>query len=386
MSLSILAAARALRENLEGFDPDVLSGADCALVAEELALTEKALAWAAARAGARAADCGAHRQRGFSDPASWLAQSSGTSAGAARAAMEATAAIECLPLTQAAVQRGELSMAQATEIAKTEAARPGSEHDLLELSRTRSLGALKEAARKRRVSALDPRELHRRQLEAQELRHWRDELGMICFSGSLAPEVGLVLLSRLEAETDRVWRQGGPEVRAWSRQRRAAEAFGRLMAGGPGQPLRADLVIVEDLRAHRRGHAHPGEVCQLVGGGPIPVEVVRELAKDAFLKAVLHDGVAIHTVAHFGRHIPATLRTALELGAPPDFEGVTCDDVGCDRRHGLEWDHVDPVANGGLTSLENLRPRCRPDHRDKTEADRAAGLLDKKRNGRDPPP
>jgi hypothetical protein len=113
--------------------------------------------------------------------------------------------------------------------------------------------------------------------------------------------------------------------------------------------------------------------------------MVRELAKDAFLKAVLHDGVAIHTVAHFGRHIPATLRTALELGAPPDFEGVTCDEVGCDRRHGLEWDHVDPVANGGLTSLENLRPRCGPDHREKTEADRAAGLLGKKRQGRDPP-
>jgi hypothetical protein len=41
------------------------------------------------------------------------------------------------------------------------------------------------------------------------------------------------------------------------------------------------------------------------------------MAGDAFLKAVAHDGVRIETVAHFGRHISAELRTALELGALP---------------------------------------------------------------------
>ena len=39
-----------------------------------------------------------------------------------------------------------------------------------------------------------------------------------------------------------------------------------------------------------------------------------QTAEDAFIKAVTHDGVRIGTVAHFGRHIPAELRTALELG------------------------------------------------------------------------
>ena len=108
------------------------------------------------------------------------------------------------------------------------------------------------------------------------------------------------------------------------------------------------------------------------------MRVARELAKDAFLKVVLHDGMNIHTVVHFGRRRPAELNTALELGAPPDFDGVTCAEVGCDRRYGLEWDHVDPVANDGPTSAENLQPRCWPDHRDKTARDRAAGLLNGK--------
>ena len=129
-----------------------------------------------------------------------------------------------------------------------------------------------------------------------------------------------------------------------------------------------------DRRAWARGHAHEGEACHVVGGGPIPVSLAKELSQDAFVKAVMHDGVRIDTVVHFGRRIRAELRTALELGSPPGFEGAVCAD-GCGRRYGLEWDHVDPVAHGGPTSLANLRPRCWPHHRDKTERDRRAGLL-----------
>jgi hypothetical protein len=104
--------------------------------------------------------------------------------------------------------------------------------------------------------------------------------------------------------------------------------------------------------------------------------LARDLGEDAFLKTVLHDGVNIHTVAHHGRHIPAELRTALELGPLPTLDGVTCTEEGCERRYDLEWDHVDPVAHGGVTSYENLKPRCRPDHWHKTQHDRRAGLLD----------
>ena len=141
-----------------------------------------------------------------------------------------------------------------------------------------------------------------------------------------------------------------------------------------GKARTADLVIVQDLRAYRRGHAHPGELSHIIGGGPIPVRVARELAKDAFLKVVLHDGVNIHTVVHFGRRRPAELNTALELGGPPDFDGVTCSEVGCDRKYGLQWDHIDPVANDGPTSVENLQPLCwpRPPRQDRTRPRRRA--------------
>ena len=115
------------------------------------------------------------------------------------------------------------------------------------------------------------------------------------------------------------------------------------------------------------------------------MSLVRELAEDAFLEAVLHDGTRIDTVVHYGRHIKAELRTALELGPVPDFDGVTCIEVGCDRRFHLEWDHVEPRANWGPISFENLKPRCYPHHQEKTARDRKAGLLRGKQREADPP-
>src|SRR5438093_8264536 len=115
--------ARALRDALSGFEPALLSGEDCAAVAEELARTEKACAGVRAAAAARAAECGAHRRRGWSDGADWLAQVSGVTRGEARAALETAGAIGACPQVKEALANGEISVGQAGEIAKTEAVR-----------------------------------------------------------------------------------------------------------------------------------------------------------------------------------------------------------------------------------------------------------------------
>jgi hypothetical protein len=372
----LMLAAQALRKALIGFEPALLSGRDCAEVVEELARTEKACAAARARAGARAADCGAHSQRGFANAADWLARRTGQSRAEAQSALDTAEAVDDCPATRAALLAGELSLGQAGEIARTEKEVPGSEAELLPLAKESSLASLKDQAKKKRLEAVDPEELHRRQRAARRFRHWRDELGMVCFTGALTPETGVPFISRLEAEIDRQYRQARRNGTNEPREAVAADAFATLVEGeGKGKAACADLVILCDLDAYRRGHAHPGEACQLLRGGPVPVGLARQLGADAFLKAVLHDGVRIDTVAHFGRHIPAELRTALELGVPPGFDGVSCAEAGCERRYHLEWDHINPVANRGETSFDNLQPRCWPHHREKTERDRAAGLL-----------
>jgi hypothetical protein len=402
---SLVELVRGLRAALVSFQPEVYSGEDCAVLVEQLAAVEKISAAARVRAAARAGECGVHRERGFADVSDWMARATGSTAGSAKAALETAAALDSQPEAKAALEAGELSFAQARELVRTEAAVPGSTTGLLDVAKGQSLRTLKEQARDRRLRAIDPEELHALQHAAMYHRQWTTAIGTIAYAGELPPEIGIPFSNRLDAETDRLWLKAHREANQHNaagqqhladsgadaagstakvevrRSALAAQAFVRMIetGGGKGKANRADLVIVCDLRAYRRGHAHDGEPCHIIGGGPIPVSLARELGRDAFLKAVLHDGTEIHTIAHFGRRYPAVLRTALELGGPPDFDGNVCAAPGCDRRYHLQHDHIDPVANGGLTSYANNQLLCPPDHRLKTEHDRKAGLLRRKK-------
>jgi hypothetical protein len=376
MPEALLQLAAALRAQLEGFDPELVDGAHCARVAEELAATEKACAAARVMAAARAIECGAHKGRGFHDGPAWVARQAGVSTGQARQALEAAAGLGRCPGTRSALLAGEVSWAQASEITRAEAELPGAEEALLSTARQRGLGDLRDRARERRSAGTPVEDLYRAQQRARHFRHWRDDLGMVRFVGALPPSLGVPLVHRVELEASRLRREAhrDQDGRRQGFEALAADALAALASGErPRQGPRADLVVVCDINAWRRGHAHPGEPCHVVDGGPVPVAVARELAKDAFVKAVLHDGVVVQSIRHFGRHLSAELRTALDIGEPPGFNGAKC--VDCGRRYGLEYDHVDPLANHGPTALSNLAPRCWVDHQAKTGRDRQAGLL-----------
>jgi hypothetical protein len=204
---------------------------------------------------------------------------------------------------------------------------------------------------------------------------------MIRGSFALTPDAGIPFVTAVDAETDRLRRAakstGGPFA---PRIALAADALRAVVAGrATAAPGLATINLVIDWPALARGHVHSGERSHIIGGGPIPPAVVRELFRNAFVKLVLTDGVKVQRVLHVGRRLPAAVRTALELGPPPEFAGVTCAAPTCERRYGLEWDHKDPVAHGGATTFANMQPLCGMSHRDKTRADRAAGLLDDRR-------
>jgi hypothetical protein len=375
----------ALVRALHAFEPGEYSGAACSKLV-------KALAAARTLAAARAAECNEHRKEGFADPSEWLSRHAGTSARDARDDLSTIKHLEGLPETRAALTSGQVSLGQAAEIARTEAEVPGSEGELLGLAKTSGLSKVRDHARRTRAAAIPAEELHGRQRGARSVRHWRDDLGMIAGTFRLTPDVGVPFVNGLERNAQRLRReakQRGDVVEGFEAY--AADAFADMIQGrGTATTSKkrrdVDAVIVCDLNAYRRGHAHEGEQCHIVGGGPIPVRIAREMAQDAFLKAVIHDSVNIHTVTHFGRHVPAELRTALELGELPDLDGVVCSEEGCERRYGLEWDHDDPVAHGGETSYENLNPKCKPHHWDKTEHDRKAGRhRGRPRTARPPP-
>lgn len=104
-----------------------------------------------------------------------------------------------------------------------------------------------------------------------------------------------------------------------------------------------------------------------------------------FLTGLLFDGKDLRQIKRWTRSIPAEVKAALRLGAPPGFDGPAC--VDCGNRNLLELDHVDPHADGGPSSYENLDWRCVPGcHPEKTRADRKAGKLGpRSREGPAPP-
>ncbi len=67
------------------------------------------------------------------------------------------------------------------------------------------------------------------------------------------------------------------------------------------------------------------------------------------MTVVLRDGTKVDTIVHYGRRIPALLRSVLELGDPERLDGAVCVEAGCDRRHHLEWDHDDPGGSSATT-------------------------------------
>jgi Domain of unknown function (DUF222) len=367
-----VSAAERLRDTLSTFDPDRRTGSECALIAEAMAATEKACAAVRVLAAARAVNEGSHRERGFSDGERWLAQHTGSTRHDARRALQTAEQLEDCPDTKQALLAGLVSLAQASEIAGAEAESPGAETELLEVARNGDLSEVRDHARDRKLALTNVDDLYRQQHSSRRFRHWKDRTGMVRFEGALPPETGVPFVRRLELAAYRARKAAGENREGW--EAHAADAFLAMVSGnGPGRPTRSELVIVCDINAWRRGHTHPGESCHVIDGGPIPVEIAKQLCEDAFLKGVLTDGINVHTVKHFGRYRPAELRTALDLGPGPGFTGAEC--VDCGRRWGLQWDHINPVANRGITSFENIAGRCYIDHKAKTERDRQAGLL-----------
>ena len=189
-----------------------------------------------------------------------------------RVDLATVAALEKCPLTKDALARGEVSMRQAAEIVRL----PGFEAQLLDVARNGNLAAVKRAAQRRRLEGIHPDDLAAEQRKCREVRHWTDELEMRRGMFVLTPEFGTRFANRLDAETDRVWREARRAGRSPTRAQCAADAFERLFDGKQRTNGRVpDLVFVYDLDAWTRGHAHVGELGHIVGGGPCGVSAAR---------------------------------------------------------------------------------------------------------------
>ncbi|HET7226655.1 MAG TPA: HNH endonuclease, partial [Candidatus Eisenbacteria bacterium] len=79
------------------------------------------------------------------------------------------------------------------------------------------------------------------------------------------------------------------------------------------------------------------------------------------------------------RHIPAHVRRAVHARDGGRCTFVADDGYRCEARRHLEFDHVEPLARGGASTIDNLRLRCRAHNQLAAEQTFGAGFMDAKR-------
>jgi len=130
------------------------------------------------------------------------------------------------------------------------------------------------------------------------------------------------------------------------------------LAGSPNK-----VIVRVDLDAVLRGVALEGELCEIVGYGPVPLSVIDKLTRNgnAFLVGVLTRHNEVLGVYHHRRRANAYQQSALELCYP------ACAARGCSAKVGLQNDHREDWSKTHFTVFDLLDRLCPHHHRLKTE-------------------
>jgi hypothetical protein len=363
METGILAAIEGLEKENAGLQPELMTAAHARELMANYAHAEKLVAFGLAALSRKLAD-------------SEVARLTGSSMGKARNVVATGKATATSAELTGAMQQGEVSLEQASEIAKAEESAPGAASELLAVAQTESFHVLRDKARKTKLEAEQHRDLGPRQHAARKASSYGDELGMVHIHMELEPHVGAPIVARAEAEAQRLARKAKAAGAKEPFECHLADAYAALMSGsGKGRAKRPELVVLVSHEVARRGwnDVREGELCKIPGLGPVSPQVAKEIAQDAFLNGVFFDGVDLRQFIRWSRDPSVDVRVALELGPPPDFDGVVC--IDCGNRFRTEFDHVQPRVALGPTSHGNLKPRCWNCHQAKTERDRKAGKL-----------
>ena len=365
-----------LRSSLTGLDPETLSGADAARLLDAFAEIERLASGGTLLAARRVESSNVWRRTGHRSAAAHVAEVTGTGIGPAISTLETARHLGSLPATDEAVRQGRLSGTQVKEIAGAAILQPDAEQSLVDAAGHQPVNVLKLRCRRVRAAGQDQKAAYDAIRRGRYLRNWVEDSGAVRFDARLTPDEGARLLAAVTSETDRLMATGRRAGIDEPRKALAADALVGLAcdgagssaraAGGPSGPPsrgggpRATVHVRVDHAALVRGHVDGGELCEIPGIGPIPVEVARRLAVDSVLNVLVTDGVDVTAVAHSGRTIPAALRRALTERDPE------CVVPGCSTREGLEIDHITPFAEGGPASLDNLARLCHWHHYLKT--------------------
>jgi hypothetical protein len=360
---------------LEGADVVAASSSECA---ELLAHARRVRGWVdafEARVSSRIREL--HRTSGAVPAADQHARCGGVSSAEGRRKERRAETIDDAPSFGAALGAGQIGAEHVDALANatarlddvTKAGLLDAEAELLDEARSMSPEEFARSCRDR-VRRLDRDagvERNRRQRQQTFLsRRQNLATGMVegrfAFHPELADQVFGAVDREVAAMVVEGEQAGDPECidRTVDRSRLAAEALGRLVAGGHQRirPLTADITYIVDQRTATTGRLHTGGVCETGGGLPIPPSSVRRAMCEGLVTPIIVDsnGNALdagRTIRHANRHQRRALRAMYRSCA------IGPCDVPFDR---CEIHHILPWEQGGTTDLGNLVPACARHH------------------------
>jgi hypothetical protein len=325
-------------------------------------------AGAATLLAARVDEAGDWKRAGARSAADHLAKLGGTPALTARRALEASRQVAALPVVAEALRGGLLSGVQVEAVAGAATADPSAAGRPVRTAQSTNLGELRaECLRTKAAADPDPDATYRRIDAERRVRFSTDaEGGRSLYARGTVDRVSRIE-NALQPLVDGLFKAASAEGR---REPREAYVFDALVMLAERDELpdttkkrapkpAAMMLFHLPFEAMVRGKLEGEETCEIVGAGPVPVRIARELLGESILKLVITKGVDVVNVVHLGRGPTAAQKIALLWSSPK------CSNIECSWM-GVEIDHNQPWADKHETVLANLDPFCGHDHDLKT--------------------
>jgi len=366
---TLAGAVRTLQEIVRTTQPGSCSGDEAREMVGLWGEAERAAASAIALLSPRVIETGSYAKSGHPSAPDWLAAVAGSSASVAKGRLAAAERAAVLPELRRALLAGRLSSPQLQVVAAASSRAPEAVGTLLEMvTEEASHQELSAAAAELKACARSKESERIRRARVHRNRHFRwhqDDDGGIVGSFSCDEVAWARIHPTLEAATRARWKAAG----AAGGESFAAHRMDALIdllacSGAPGAPgatrgeARPQVLVLIDAEALRRGTTATGEICEIAGIGPVPVEAAVELLGQGAVQFLVKEGQDIATVTRSSRDLAQ--KTAVALWA----RDRVCVVPGCGKQMGLQGDHcfVD-YSDEGPTELANLALLC-PAHHD----------------------
>lgn len=277
--------------------------------------------------------------------AAWLSQRCDIEMSSARSQVRVARAMQTYPQLDVAIAQGDISYAKARVLVASLSAE--NVEDLIHIAITTPADLLTTAIATWLNRHESEDEARKRQSKARGVR-WRTEPdGMIVITARLTPAVGGAVCAVIDSGTKVM---NAPAGATLAQQR--ADSLAHTMTHGGG--VCAEVVVHVTEEGNR-----------LNDGTPISDHALGEFLSDAFVSLLIHDNKRNPIDASPRRRSPTRRQKRVV-----DEKYPQCHHPGCNARDFLEYDHINPYAQGGDTVLENLQRLCDPHNRAKSKAAR----------------